>query len=359
MFLISLTKVSGLGYQQIQKLIKYFGSSQAVWEASEKDIILSGCLNKGICDKLLKMRGVNNNPDFWAKELTKKNIKVCSIYDEVYPDKLRHIFNPPVLFYYYGAMIDFSNSIAIVGSRKATSYGKNVAKMLAGEITAATGLVVSGAARGIDTAAHLGALEQGATVAVLGCGIDVVYPPENKKIFDKIKDNGMIISEYYPGTKPNPAYFPCRNRIISGLVNGIVVVEAAEKSGALITAELALSEGRDIFAVPGSIFAEQSRGCNALIKQGAKLVQSSQDILEEYPWAKRIKATEQLTVTPEENAILQLLSAEVGSSIDELVLESQFDISAVSFILLQLELRGLVIKTSYQSYIKIAKEVVF
>ena len=199
----------------------------------------------------------------------------------------------------------------------------------------------------------------GATVAVLGCGIDVVYPPENKKIFDKIKDNGMIISEYYPGTKPNPAYFPCRNRIISGLVNGIVVVEAAEKSGALITAELALSEGRDIFAVPGSIFAEQSRGCNALIKQGAKLVQSSQDILEEYPWAKRIKATEQLTVTPEENAILRLLSAEVGSSIDELVLESQFDISAVNFILLQLELRGLVIKTSYQSYIKIAKEVVF
>ena len=324
MFLISLTKVPGLGYQQIQKLIKYFGSSQTVWEASEKDIILSGCLNKGICDKLLKMRGVNNNPDFWAKELTKKNIKVCSIYDEVYPDKLRYIFNPPVLFYYYGAMIDFSNSIAIVGSRKATSYGKNVAKMLAGEITAATGLVVSGGARGIDTAAHLGALEQGATVAVLGCGIDVVYPPENKKIFDKIKDNGMIISEYYPGTKPNPAYFPCRNRIISG-----------------------------------SIFAEQSRGCNALIKQGAKLVQSSQDILEEYSWAKRIKATEQLTVTPEENAILQLLSAEVGSSIDELVLESQFDISAVNFILLQLELRGLVIKTSYQSYIKIAKEVVF
>ena len=359
MFMVALTKIQGLGSVQIQKLIKYFGSGRAVWQASEKDIILSGCLTKGICDKLLKMRGENNNPYFWAEDLDEKNVKVCSIYDEFYPEKLRNIFNPPLVFYYCGEMLNFSNSIAIVGSRKATSYGKNVAKILAMDITASNGVVVSGAARGIDTAAHIGAMDKGKTVAVLGCGVDVVYPPENKKLLTDIKNQGMIISEYYPGTKPNPAYFPCRNRIISGLVNGVVVVEAEAESGALITAELALSEGRDVFAVPGSIFAPQSKGCNNLIKQGAKLVESSNDILEEYAWASTLIKTEILDLSDEEKIVLNLVFLDKGKSIDEIVLQSKLEITKVSFILLQLELRGLVAKTNMQSYIRTTKEVVF
>lgn len=294
-----------------------------------------------------------------AEELAEKKIKVCSIYDENYPEKLRNIFNPPILFYYYGEMLDFSSSIAIVGSRKATSYGKNVANMLARDITEANGLVVSGAARGIDTAAHLGAIDKGRTVAVLGCGVDIIYPPENKKLFSDIKNQGMIISEYYPGTKPNPAYFPCRNRIISGLVNGVVVVEAESKSGALITAELALSEGRDVFAVPGSIFAPQSKGCNNLIKQGAKLVENSKDILEEYAWASVLSREEILDLSQDEKTILGLIFLDKGISIDDIVLRVNLDIAKVSFILLQLELRGLVVKTNIQTYIRTTKEVVF
>ena len=207
---------------------------------------------------------------------------------------------------------------------------------------------MSGAARGIDTASHLGALQKGRTVAVLGCGVDVAYPPDNADLLETIAEGGAVVSEYAPGTPPLPVFFPARNRIISGLASGTIVVEAAEKSGSLITAEFALNEGRDVFAVPGSIYSAASRGCHRLIQQGAKLVTGSADILEEYGAAAGRKNTKCRTLqdlpemSAEEAAIYQVLSWDRPLSMDEVIYKLHGNASNTAFLLLQMELRGLV-----------------
>ena len=217
-------------------------------------------------------------------------------------------------------------------------------------------VVESGAARGIDTASHKGALQAGATVAVLGCGVDVAYPRENARLLAEIAEKGAVISEYAPGTAPLAAFFPARNRIISGVAHGTIVVEAAERSGSLITAEFALSEGRDVFAVPGSIYSATSRGCHRLIQQGARLVVSAADVAAEYEdGAPRTSASPPQELTEEEAAVYALLSREAALSLDELICRLQGKAANVAFLLLGLRVKGLVEETPMRTYIRSAK----
>ena len=219
------------------------------------------------------------------KDCAQAHISILAYSDTGYPRRLRNIDDPPLVLYYKGILPDFETRpvIGVVGTRKASAYGLTHARKLSQQITACGGLVVSGGAAGVDTLALQGALEAGGqTVAVLGCGADVVYPKSNRLLFEKIEQSGCLISEYLPGTEPFAWQFPRRNRIISGISNGILVVEAPEKSGALITANEALRQGRDVFAVPCNIDVPTGQGSNALLRDGAVAVFSGWDILKEY-----------------------------------------------------------------------------
>ncbi len=218
----------------------------------------------------------------YKEYIEKNNINIITIQDEKYPENLKYIYDKPIVLYTKGNMeLLNSNGIAIVGSRYCTEYGKNIATKMAYNIAKSNKCVISGLAKGIDSYAHIGALKaKGYTIAVLGNGLDNIYPNENKKLSEKIiENNGLLISEYIVGTKPEKINFPERNRIISALAKGIVIVEAKEKSGALITADFGLEQGKEIFAVPGNIYSANSKGTNNLIKQGANIITDYKDII--------------------------------------------------------------------------------
>ncbi|MCE5284802.1 MAG: DNA-processing protein DprA [Pelosinus sp.] len=354
-YLAALQMIPGIGNVRLKNLIDYFGSAEQAWRADRRDLFLCGCLDERVTNSLLLGRekiDVAALADKWQKAA----INICTIYDKDYPSLLLNTYSPPVVLYYRGSLPSTENMLAVVGSRHASPYGKNVANLLSAELAAAGFWVVSGAARGIDTAAHLGALSCGFTVAVLGCGVDVSYPPENAKLLASIAECGAVISEHPPGTAPCPGYFPARNRIINGLSKGVAVVEAGEKSGALITVDCALEEGRDVFAVPGSIFSQGSRGTHRLIKQGAKLVECGNDILEEYKIALVKGQDSSLNLTAEEAAVYDVLPYDMPISLEEVVQYSKLVPAVVTYILLQLELRGLVAVQSGQRYTRTARE---
>lgn len=355
-YLAALHMSPGIGGGRLKKLLDYFGGARQVWEADKNDLISCSFLDIKTCNNLLEHRekiDIQKLADQWAKH----GIKLCTIFDSEYPCLLRNIFNPPIILYYRGLLpVVDHNTIAIVGARKATAYGKNAAVMLAAALAEQGIWVVSGAARGIDTAAHQGALKYGRTIAVLGCGVDVNYPPENGRLLNEIARSGAVISEYPPGTTAHSAFFPARNRIISGLSLGTVVVEAAEKSGALITADFALEQGRDVFAVPGSIFSSQSKGVHNLIKQGAKIVGSAEDILEEYGLAPDSPPADHSCLTREEALVCSILSYEEPQGIEQIIMKSNLTPSVATYILLQLELRGLVAECGGQRYVRTARE---
>jgi len=215
--------------------------------------------------------------------INKEDIKILMYTDENYPKQLRNIYDPPPVLFVKGAVMDFDNCLAIVGARRASDYGKTVAYKLSMELAVRGITIVSGLARGIDSCAHQGCLDgEGTTIAVMGSGFMHIYPPQNKRLLEEIYSNGCAISEYMPDMLPYAGNFPKRNRIISGISKGVIIVEAGEKSGSLITARLALEQGRDVFAVPGNIFSPLCQGTNSLIKDGAKPVTCVDDILEEY-----------------------------------------------------------------------------
>jgi len=215
--------------------------------------------------------------------LEKEEFKALCIGDDEYPEQLKNIFLPPPVLFYRGNMIKHEFNIAVVGSRKCTKYGLEAAEYISRNISAMGINVVSGLALGIDSAAHSAAVkEKGGSTAVLGNGPDIIYPPENRSLYREITENGAVITEFPPGTPPLRNNFPVRNRIISGLCRGVIIVEAGRKSGAVITGEIALRQNREVFAVPGSIFSDASRGCHMFIKSGAKLVECIEDIMEEF-----------------------------------------------------------------------------
>lgn len=347
--------VEGIGSATLVKLVNFFGSAQNAWIADRNCLISSRLLSETVCNNLISHRekiDVHKLAEQWEK----RNIKICTLDEDEYPILLRSIFNPPAIIYYRGVLPSNENIIAIVGARRATAYGKNVAGMLASGLAERGFWVVSGGARGIDTAAHLGALNKGKTIAVLGCGVDIIYPPENKKLFDSIAEAGAVVSEYPPGTPVHAAHFPARNRIISGFSKGTIIVEAAEKSGALITADFALEQGRDVFAVPGSIFSSSSKGTNNLIKQGAKLVDSIDDIAEEYGVNRNSsEEKKEMELSQEELTIYSILTCDTPLGIDEIVIKTKLSSSKVALILLHLELRGLITGHG-QRYVRAARE---
>jgi len=278
-----LSGCRGLSTREKLLLLEHFGSPEGVYYADEEEYLLVGGIGReqaaALTDKATEAA------DRILGECDRLSIRILTMQDADYPARLRDIFEPPCLLYVKGKLpvFDEEAAIAVVGTRKATPYGVSAAEKLAFGLAGQGALVVSGAARGIDTAAHRGALRAGKrTVAVLGGGIDVVYPEENTWLYRDIAASGALISEYPPGTPALGRHFPVRNRILSGLCVATLVVEAPERSGALITANTALEQGRDVFAVPGPIDAPNSRGCNRLIAEGAGVAMDSETILREY-----------------------------------------------------------------------------
>ncbi len=307
-YLNALNRISVLGARRISALTDHFGSAEAAWNAS-KDQYQSAVDLKGHLDKLIQEKSSIDPRHEW--DLLRKNkIKSISPGSPEYPKLLSQIPYPPPILYYRGSLEKINNpSVAVVGSRRCTFYGREVAGRIAGELASAGVGVISGMALGVDTAAHNGALQnRGYTVAVLGCGLDRCYPPRNQDLMEQIAADGAVISEFSLYTEPVSFNFPQRNRIISGLSLGTVVVEATAKSGALITANYALEQNREVFAVPGNIGSPYSRGCHRLLKDGARLVESVEDILEE------------LYIEPEEQLTIEI-TGEVLSASEKAVLE--------------------------------------
>ena len=283
LYLLWMTEVAGLAPQKGVQLLETFGTAKAVWEATD-DRIASAVKLEASEKERLKNRSLAT-PNKILARCNLQNIRLLPIYDGAYPQRLRNIYDPPLILYVRGKLPDFNRlpAVAVVGQRNATPYGTIVTERLAFQLSCSGVIVVSGMAAGIDAAAHNGAVKGDTpTVAVFGTAIDGCYPASNAGLLRAILHSGAAVSEYPPGKKTGPGNFPRRNRIISGLCLGVVVGEAPAKSGSLITAGLALDQGRDVFAVPGAVDAPASEGCNELIARGAKLVRNARDVLEEY-----------------------------------------------------------------------------
>lgn len=356
-YLNALNKISGVGPKTIANLTAFLGNSENAWKAPLKDLTLSGIGNK-LAQKIAAEREKINPDKEWGK-LAKEGIEVLALDDSRYPELLKEIPSPPPLLYVKGE-IDFNSRplVSIVGSRKFTYYGKQAAYGFARDLAGAGITVISGMALGIDSFAHYGALEaNGKTVAVLGSSLEdnCIGPRTNFELSRKIISSGALISEYPPGTPVLPGNFPARNRIMAGISLGTLVIEAAENSGSLITAYLALDFNREVFAVPGSIFSSQSHGTNNLIKFGAKLVSCAKDILEELRIEGTGKAEEIKKIIPaskEEKRILDVLSAE-PLHIDKITKLTKLETVSVISTISVMEMKGMVKNIGGQNYIKI------
>lgn len=279
---IWLSRIEGLNPKLLNDLLEKYGTPKILWNKTKEQLIEDGIKEKYACE--ITNNSYREELDRYLKYMNENNIDIITINDKEYPDKLKVIYDPPIVLYVKGNKNILNNkSIAIVGCRICTKYGENISKKLAYNLSLNNINVISGLAKGIDSFAHKGTLNQkGKTVAVVGCGLDRVYPEENRMLFNEIiKHGGAIVSEYIIGTKPIAKNFPRRNRIISGMSDGVIVVEAREKSGTLITVDFALEQGKNIYTVPGNIDNPNSYGTNALIKQGAKIITSVEDVLED------------------------------------------------------------------------------
>ena len=308
---------------------------------------------------IISSRDMENISNY-KRELEAEGITFVTINDPSYPSLLKEIYDPPACFYMLGDMPgDALPTVSVIGSRRCSEYGLTVSRKLSRDLARYGVVTVSGMAKGIDSSAHRGALDSGGkTVAVLGCGVDICYPSENKILRGQIIKNGCVISEYPPGTKPIPYNFPMRNRIISGLSLATVVVEAAEKSGTLITAGQALEQGREVFAVPGNITSKLSRGTNGLLKQGAALIESAEDILNllgvegnVIDDAKKISGGGYAELKPEEKVVYDLIGQEPCGAA-EIIYKTNSQTQTVQYILTMLEIYGLVRKLPGQRYIR-------
>ena len=282
-YLFWLENLPGIGLRTLQRLMRHFGNAEAVSKASCHELEMVSGLSAACREKILDKDGRARAQENWT-ELQKKKIRYVSLYHGEYPERLRNLCDAPKHLYVRGRLPDAARcSVAIIGARECTMYGRDMARMFGYRLAGAGVQVISGMAKGVDGWAHQGALESGGnTYAVLGCGVDICYPAVHRRLYDSIWRRGGILSELPVGTRARPGFFPMRNRIISGMSDGILIVEAREKSGSLITADAALEQGRDVFVIPGRIGDELSVGCNRLIRQGAIPVLSPSDILEYY-----------------------------------------------------------------------------
>jgi len=342
-----LNAIQGLGPIKGKALLDKFETPQNIFKTTDNELASIEGIGTDLIEKI-------RNKEKWLdikKEISliqKLQIKIVTFNDQEYPPLLKNIHSFPLVLYVKGEFKeqDYKMPIAIVGMRKASYYGKSVTEELAENLASAGFTIVSGMARGIDTSAHQGALKKGRTIAILGSGLNYIYPRENKKLSEKISQNGVLLSEFPMNTPPDKFNFPRRNRIISGLSLGVVVVEAEGKSGALITANIASEQGRDVFAVPGKIDSAYCKGTHKLIQDGAKLVTNWKDIASELTheidWETQAKTQEKPNIKLEEfeEKIYTLLSTE-SKQIEEILKESRISSSKALSALLSLELKGL------------------
>ncbi len=354
LFWIGLCSIPGVGRVTFRKLANRFGSPERVLAASPEELRIEGLSDKIVHD--ITTSSWREQADRELIRARDAGVKIVTADSEEYPACLRNTPDPPLFLYIRGSF-PREDSIAIVGTRKPTHYGLTVTHRIAYELSQAGFTVVSGLARGIDTQAHKGALSaRGRTVAVLGCGIDVVYPRENKSLLEQISRNGAVVTENPFGTKPEAGYFPARNRIISGLSRGTVIIEATEDSGSLITANYTLEQERKLFAVPGNISSPNSKGTNSLIKRGAVLVEGAGDILRELGIKKQgpVRAPDARNVpdiTKDEEAVFVSITNE-PKHIDAIMNEIRSTAGMLSAVLLSLELKGLVKQLPGKYYVR-------
>ena len=356
--LIILNRVEGFGASALRVLLGFFKDPGEILRNTDR-LRKIPLINRGLADKIIKAKKETD----LAKEvdlIEKKHIRLISIFDKAYPFNLKNISSPPILLYLKGSFQpEDVFSIAIVGSRRTSWYGRHTAEKLAGELASRGITVISGLARGIDSAGHRGALKAGGkTIAVLGSGIDVIYPPENKSLAKEIEESGAVISEFPVATLPLKRNFPRRNRIISGLSLGVIVVEAAQKSGSLITADFALEQGREVFAVPGKVDSYTSKGTHNLIKQGAKLVSSSEDVIEELMPALKDYIRDAGFQAPKpslsdlERGIYSFLSPE-PKHIDKIIKKSDLPAGQILSTLLKLQIKKLIKELPGKYFVKL------
>lgn len=356
-----LTRTNGLSRKKIEILLDYFSSPREVWYAPKEILMKINGIGSGTVELICNSKNEEQFED-WIYELEEKNIQYISIQNHNYPSLLKEIIDPPFGFYLRGDMPDEEiEKVSIVGARRCSEYGRTCGFKIAKQLSQCNIAVVSGMATGIDTSAHLGAIDgSGPTIAVLGCGVDVCFPSENRLLMDKISKSGCIISEYPPGTPPLAHHFPMRNRIICGLSKITIVIEAAKRSGSLITAELAMDSGREVFAVPGNVTNALSEGVNNLIKDGAYPITNINDI-EDVLFVLGIKYTESKKIgyikknismlATDEKRVYDCINLE-PVSIDTLLDKIEISIRDIQYILSMLEIKGYIVKLAGQRYIK-------
>lgn len=350
---VGLSLIFGIGPIRIKRLLEYFRSPDQIWKAPKKELLRVASVGPKIADSIIKTRK-EIDLDAFLQRCHEEEIDILTLEDRQYPHKLKEIYDPPPVLYYRGSLVENDRQgIAVVGSRKMTSYGARVVKRIVPELVSAGLTIISGLALGIDGLAHQVALEAGGrTLAVLGSGVDQIYPREHTNLYQEIILNGAVISTFPPNTPPEKSNFPARNRIISGLSEGTLVVEAGRQSGALITADQALDQNRQVFAVPGNIFNPQSAGTNQLLQKGAKLVASAADIFDELNINindHHLASFNQSQLTEHEMRIVQLLEGDELTS-DQLFNKIDLPMSELNALLLELELKGVIISCPGQRF---------
>jgi DNA processing protein len=351
-----LNNIKGIGQKKTKYLLDYFGHPKEIWYSSNDDLTdVRGITKKDIIS--IRQSRDSDKIISYYKKLHDNNINFYSIEHNNYPQNLRNIYDYPYGIYVKGQLSMKEPIIAIVGARKCTEYGKEVAKYFARELAKMGVVIISGMARGIDTAAHKGALEgEGKTYAVLGCGVNICYPKENYNLMNDIKENGALISEFGVNISPKAGHFPLRNRIISGISDGVLVVEAAKKSGSLITADQALEQGKDVYSIPGRIKDKYSEGTNELIKMGAKMVTKVDDILEEIfhnYCNEKHKDSENATLglAEIEKIVYSCLSLE-PLFIDDIHIKANMPFNELQLVLTKLEFKEVIKQLPNKYYIK-------
>jgi len=338
-------------------LLERFGDACSIFAASEHDLLSTGIGEKA-AQRILSPEPPGVEQDL--VRLEELGVTLLAIRDPGYPAALKEIYDPPPVLFVRGALIEPDRfSVAIVGSRRASNYGRAMAERIAADLASRGLTVVSGGARGVDSAAHRGALDAGGrTVCVLGCGVDFAYPPENKALFERIAEGGALVSEFPLGATPEPWRFPVRNRIISGIALGVLVCQAPVDSGALITARTAAEQGRDVYALPGNVDDQRNTGCHRLIRDGAVLVESAQDILQELGISVPDEHKPQLsldlsfnTLSPDERRLIELLSLQ-PKHVDQIIQETSLPAPQVTSALTLLEMKGLVRRVPGSAYVR-------
>ncbi len=355
--LLGLYSVPLVGPTKLRKLISVLGSPEAVLNASYRQLVRI----EGIDQKTAERIKQGADGYFVQKQLSKieeHGVRVLTYWDDLYPERLKKIYDPPAFLFYKGNLEILANiAIAVVGTRSPTNYGRLITEKFAAVLAQNNFCIISGFARGIDTIAHKTALKNNApTIAVLGNGLDVVYPPENRELFEEITQRGLVLTEYAMGTRPDAGNFPKRNRIISGISAGVLITEAGAKSGALLTALYANDQNREVFVAPGPILSPKSMGCNKLIKEGATLVQSPEEIMDELAPQLELSRNKEPKKIPELQGslkkIYETLSAE-PLHVDQIAIKTQLSPAETLSGLLTLELMGLIRQMAGKMFIRL------